>query len=162
MIKVRQMGVHELTPYENNPRVNEDAVDAVASSIREFGWKVPIVADKDGVIISGHTRLEAAKQMGLKTVPVIVADWLDEDKAKAFRLADNKTAELSSWKMSMLEDELRALCDVDMERFGFWKVEPQETAREGEAGGMGMERTGEDLVRCPCCGHVATRKEMQA
>lgn len=77
----------ELIPYANNPRNNDKAVDAVAASIREFGFKIPIVVDSDGVIVAGHTRLKAAQKLGLESVPVIVADDLTEDQVKAFRLS---------------------------------------------------------------------------
>lgn len=86
-----QKGLGELSPYENNPRVNDEAVDAVAASIKEFGFKVPIVIDAQGVIVAGHTRYRAAKKLGLEAVPCIVADDLSEEQIRAFRLADNKT-----------------------------------------------------------------------
>lgn len=108
----------ELRPYENNPRKNEAAVEYVANSISEFGFKVPIVVDKDGVIVAGHTRYLAAKQLGLETVPTIVADDLTPEQVKAYRLADNKVAEIAVWDFGMLEDELSQL-DIDMADFGF-------------------------------------------
>ncbi|NMB43609.1 MAG: ParB N-terminal domain-containing protein [Clostridiales bacterium] len=112
----------ELKEYENNPRNNDEAVDAVARSIEEFGFKVPIVITSDHVIIAGHTRLKASKQLGLKEVPCIVADDLTDEQIKAFRLADNKTAELASWDLSKLEDELE-LIEMDMSLFGFEDLE---------------------------------------
>lgn len=108
----------ELIPYENNPRNNENAVEAVMNSIREFGFKVPIVIDKDNVIVAGHTRYEAAKRLGLGAAPCIVADDLTEEQVRAFRLADNKTAELAGWDFRMLEEELDRL-ELDMSQFGF-------------------------------------------
>lgn len=95
----------EIKPYENNPRKNDDAVDAVAASIKEFGFKVPIVIDSNGVIVAGHTRYKAAKKLKLKTVPCIEANDLTDDQIKAFRLADNKVSELADgtlmhWLMS--------------------------------------------------------------
>ncbi len=108
----------ELSIYENNPRNNDAAVDAVANSIKEFGFKVPIVITKDLVIIAGHTRLKASLKLGLATVPCIVADDLTEGQIKAFRLADNKTAELATWDFSKLEEELEHI-DMDMLQFGF-------------------------------------------
>lgn len=108
----------ELIPYENNPRNNENAVEAVMNSIREFGFKVPIVIDKDNVIVAGHTRFEAAKKLGMEAVPCIVADDLTEEQVRAFRLADNKTAELAGWDFRMLEEELDRL-ELDMSQFGF-------------------------------------------
>ena len=111
--------IAELIPYENNPRDNDKAVDAVAASIKEFHFQNPIIVDKDGVIVAGHTRLKAAIKLGLKKVPVIVADDLTEEQVKAFRLADNKTGELAEWDFEKLEEELRALDDIDMASFGF-------------------------------------------
>lgn len=107
-----------ITPYHNNPRKNDDAVQYVARSIREYGFKQPIVVDKNQVIIAGHTRWKAAQLLGLTEVPVIVADDLSEDQAKQYRLADNKVAELAVWDFSALEEELGAI-DFDMSQFGF-------------------------------------------
>lgn len=111
--------INELTPYERNPRNNSKAIDAVAASIENFGFKVPIVIDKDGVIVAGHTRLAAAKKLGLKEVPCIVADDLTEEQIKAFRLADNKTAEFAEWDPELLEIELQDITEIDMSEFGF-------------------------------------------
>ena len=112
-----------ITPYKNNPRFNDNAVEAVANSIKEFGFKVPIVVDKDGVIVTGHTRLKAAKKLGLKEVPVIVASDLTSEQIKAFRLADNKTAELAEWDETALQIELDTLSSIDMNQFGFEELE---------------------------------------
>lgn len=109
----------EIKPYENNPRLNDDAVEPVANSIKEFGFKVPIVVDKDGVIVAGHTRYKAAQKLGLESVPCLVADDLSPEQIKAFRLADNKTGELADWDFNMLGEELGELDDFNMERFGF-------------------------------------------
>lgn len=111
--------IAELTPYAKNPRKNDQAVNAVAASIKEFGFKVPIVIDGDGVIVAGHTRLKAALLLGLETVPCVVADDLTEDQIKAFRLADNKTAELAEWDYALLDEEIAKLTDIDMSQFGF-------------------------------------------
>ena len=110
--------VSELIPYINNPRNNDDAVDAVASSIKNFGFKVPIVVDSKNEIINGHTRLKAAKKLGLETVPVIVADDLTPEQIKAFRLADNKVGEIATWDENALTVEIENL-DFDMSEFGF-------------------------------------------
>jgi ParB-like chromosome segregation protein Spo0J len=93
-------------PYPNNPRVNDDAVDAVAASIREFGFRQPIVVDNDGVIICGHTRFKAAQKLGLNEAPVTVANDLSPEQIKAYRIADNKTAELADWNYDLLPIEL--------------------------------------------------------
>ena len=119
--------IDELTPYERNPRKNEAAIDAVAASIKNFGFKVPIVIDQDGVIVAGHTRLAAAKKLGLEEVPVIVADDLTEEQIKAFRLADNKTAELAEWDPDLLEIELKDIESIDMAELGFDLSDPEES-----------------------------------
>ena len=111
--------VSEIRPYEKNPRRNDEAVKYVAESIRQFGFKVPIVVDSSGVIVAGHTRYKAAKELGLDSVPCIVADDLTEEQIKAVRLADNKVSEKAGWDFTLLEEELDGLFDFDMESFGF-------------------------------------------
>ena len=123
--------IKSIRPYEKNPRRNAEAVDAVAASIKEFGWQQPIVVDKDGVIIAGHTRYKAAKKLKSDTVPVVVADDLTEDQVKAYRLADNKTGELAEWDTALLGEELAELADFDMSQFGFDTI-LQEESREAE------------------------------
>lgn len=109
----------DLQAYENNPRKNDKAVDAVVESIRNFGFKIPVVIDANDVIVCGHTRIKAAKKMGLEQVPCVIADDLDEEKIRAFRLVDNKTAELAEWDPELLMEELAAITDLDMTQFGF-------------------------------------------
>lgn len=118
---IKEMNIDDLREYENNPRINDNAVDAVASSIQHFGFKVPIIIDKSNVIVAGHTRLKAARKLGLQTVPCIVADDLTDEQIKAFRVADNKTAELAEWDFDKLETELVELSKmgVEMQGFGF-------------------------------------------
>lgn len=111
--------IDELKPYENNPRKNDGAVSKVAASIREFGFKVPIVIDRNDVIVCGHTRYKAAVDLGLQSVPCIVADDLTDEQIKAFRLADNKVSEFSVWDFDKLIDELTDISDLDMSEFGF-------------------------------------------
>ena len=110
--------VDELIPYERNPRRNDKAVEAVAASIREFGFQNPIILDSEGVVIAGHTRLKAAKLLGMKKVPVIRSE-LSGEKARAYRLADNKTGELAEWDIDLLDAELAEIVDIDMSEFGF-------------------------------------------
>lgn len=116
---VKIMDINALKPYPNNPRKNEHAIEPVANSIREFGFKQPIVVDKDNMIIAGHTRLLAARELGLTEVPVIVADDLTPEQVKAYRLADNKTGELAGWDFEQLDIELGDIADIDMSNFGF-------------------------------------------
>lgn len=112
--------IEEIKPYENNPRINDKAVKHVKKSIKRFGFKNPIIVDSDGIIICGHTRYKASIELGLEEVPVIVADDLTEKQIKAYRLADNKTAEKSEWDFNALEAELFDLSlSFDMSDFGF-------------------------------------------
>jgi ParB-like chromosome segregation protein Spo0J len=144
--------VDELIPYENNPRINDEAVKYVAESIKQFGWKVPVVIDGNNVIVTGHTRLKAAKELGMTEVPCIIADDLTDEQIKAFRLADNKVGEIAQWDMGKLELELEGI-DIDMGDFGFIELadldvdeffedaEPKEPKEEEEK-----------EVQCPHCG----------
>lgn len=118
-MQVQSMKISEVKPYDKNPRKNDDGVDAVANSIKEFGWQQPIVVDKDNVIIVGHTRYKAAKKLKMDKVPVVVASNLSDEQVRAYRLADNKTGELTDWDMGLLDDELANIADIDMSDFGF-------------------------------------------
>ena len=118
-MEVYEKKCSELTEYAQNPRKNDQSVSAVMASIKKFGFKVPIIIDKNGVIVAGHTRLKAAKKLGMETVPCIIADDLTEKQIKAFRIADNKTAELADWDFDLLAAELKDLSEIDMSEFGF-------------------------------------------
>lgn len=122
-MKIIDKPIEWLRPYEKNPRNNDQAVEAVANSIKEFGFKVPIVATKEGEIINGHTRYKAAKSLGLETVPVIIADDLSEEQIKAFRIADNKVGEIAEWDTELLYAELESIEGLDMTMFGFENVD---------------------------------------
>ena len=122
-LKIIDKPLEWLRPYENNPRNNDKAVEPVANSIREFGFKVPIVATKDGEIINGHTRYKAARLSKLETVPVLIADDLSEEQIKAFRLADNKVGEIAEWDTELLYAELESVEGLDMTMFGFEDVD---------------------------------------
>jgi hypothetical protein len=111
--------VKDLIPYINNPRNNDDSVGLVASSIKNFGFKVPIVIDSKNEIVAGHTRLLAAKKLNMDKVPCIIADDLDDNQVKAFRLADNKVAEFSKWDDELLWTEISQIDGLDMTEFGF-------------------------------------------
>ena len=118
-MNIIEMKIGDIIPYEKNPRKNDEAVKYVAESIKQFGFKVPIVIDKNNVIVAGHTRYKASKKLGLKEVPCIVADDLTEEQIKAYRLADNKVAELAEWDFDLLGAELSDILDIDMGDFGF-------------------------------------------
>lgn len=142
-ISVEYISIDNIKPYENNPRNNDNAVEAVARSIKEFGFKVPIVIDENNTIINGHTRYKASKKLGLKKVPCIRADDLTEDQVKAFRLADNKVGELATWDESKLDLELENI-NMDMSEFGFEipdiEPEPFELTEDEDVGYYGDER----------------------
>ena len=114
-MQITNMKITEITPYERNPRNNDNAVEAVAASIREFGWRAPIVVDKDRVVICGHTRLKAAQRLGLAEVPVHIAADLTPEQIQAYRIADNKTGEIAEWNFDLLPLEIRELQEVDFD-----------------------------------------------
>lgn len=131
-MQITEMNIRDIIPYENNPRNNEGAVDAVANSIETFGFRIPIIVDKENVIVAGHTRLKAAEKLGLDTVPVIKADDMTEEQVNAFRLADNKTAELAEWDFGKLAEELELISGIDMSLFGFAMPDIDVDDDEGE------------------------------
>lgn len=138
-MRVAYVPIGDVRPYEGNPRRNEEAVQAVAASIREFGWRQPIVVDADDTIVVGHTRYKAAQALGMTEVPVVRATDLTPERAQAYRLADNRTGELSEWDMDLLAQELDGLTSLDMEQFGFDEdissMEFMEFDGEGDGGG---------------------------
>lgn len=152
--------IDDIKPYEKNPRKNDEAVEYVANSIREFGFKVPIVIDKDGVIIAGHTRYKASKKLGLKEVPCIIADDLNEEQIKAFRLADNKVGEVAVWDNDFLKLELEELeaLDFDLSLTGFEDFEIENIMQSQE---VDLDKFFEDEgetkpkepkeIQCPHC-----------
>ena len=114
-MKIVNLKTEQLIPYINNPRNNDDAVDKVAASIKEFGFKVPIVINKDNVIVTGHTRLKAATKLGIEEVPCIIADDLTDAQIKAFRIADNRVSEYAEWNEDLLKVELEQLEEMDFD-----------------------------------------------
>jgi site-specific DNA-methyltransferase (adenine-specific) len=147
--------VNDLIPYDNNPRKNDEAVKYVKASIEQFGFKVPIVIDADGVIVAGHTRVKAAKELGMEEVPCIVADDLTPEQIKAYRLADNMTASKSEWDIELLNTELLDLeANFDMADFGFEIYPPTGILPEA----IDLQSDGDDVnvkqYHCPKCGFV--------
>lgn len=118
-MEIKMVPIAAIMPYENNPRRNADAVKYVRKSIEQFGFKVPMVLDAQNVIVCGHTRFLAAQEIGMEEVPCVYADDLSEEQVKAFRLADNKTAEMAGWDFEKLEMELEEIPDINMADFGF-------------------------------------------
>ena len=137
-MKIDMWPIERLKPYEQNPRINDTAVDAVARSIQEFGFRQPIVVDEEGVIIAGHTRYKAAQKLGLETVPVHVAKGLTPAQVKAYRLADNRTGELAEWNFDLLPIELADLqgMDFDLDLIGFDQDELAQLLGTGVAEGL--------------------------
>lgn len=149
--------VEDLQPYENNPRKNDGGVKYVAESIRDFGFKVPIVIDKNGVIVAGHTRYLASIELGLEEVPCIVADDLDDEQVKEFRLVDNRTGEMAKWDWEMLSEELARIPEVDLSKYGLEEssfdkyFEPM----EGDTSSVAEEDgPSPNMVVCPYCGEL--------
>jgi len=161
-MKIEFKKIGDLKPYSKNPRKNDDAVDYVANSIKEFGFLVPCVIDNKNVIVAGHTRYKAAKKLGIEDIPVIVADDLTEKQINAFRLIDNKTQELSSWDYGKLIEELRDLVDdIDMTQFAFAPIGDDkeddniiasQDLDEGEE--LSLDDFSDETFNCtcPCCG----------
>ena len=150
-MNIKEIAIASLREYENNPRNNDRAVDAVAESIREFGFKVPIVIDGNNMIVCGHTRVKAAQKLGMETVPCIIANDLTPEQIKAFRLADNKTGELAGWDFAKLEEELAALDGFDMSAFGFVQNEDVDINSFFEDAGEKKEKEPK-RIQCPHCG----------
>jgi site-specific DNA-methyltransferase (adenine-specific) len=150
-MQIIEKRLDELTPYENNPRKNENAVPYVAESIKRYGFKQPIVVDTDGVIVAGHTRYAAAIELGLESVPCVVADDLTEEEIAEYRLVDNKVAEFSGWDFAALEEELSSL-DFDRTDFGFTEatdINIDDLFEEHDE-----EPKDPKTVTCPHCGEV--------
>jgi ParB-like chromosome segregation protein Spo0J len=150
-LEIKYVNIEDIKPYENNPRFNDNAVEYVKNSIKEFGFKVPMILDKDNKIVTGHTRYKASLELGIKEIPVIYADDLTEEQIKAFRLADNKVSELSQWNYDLLDEELDNIININMEDFDFTKLEEidldsffeeQEEKKTKEA----------KKIQCPHCG----------
>ena len=119
MPQIEELPIEQVKPYEKNPRINDEAVPKVAAPIRDFGWKQPIVIDKNGVIVAGHTRYAAALSLKMTHVPCIRATDLTDAQVRAYRLADNKTNEYATWDASLLDEEIDALPEFDMKQYGF-------------------------------------------
>lgn len=159
-MKVVEKKLSEIKPYENNPRNNDDAVQYVANSLKKFGWKQPIVVDKDGVIVAGHTRYRAALQLGMKTAPCVVADDLTEEEIRGYRLADNKTAEMAGWNFPLLDLELAEITTFDMADFGFQKVEFNFDGVDG-LNESNYQEPEKDKLECPNCHHVDSKSRFK-
>lgn len=145
--------IDELIPYENNPRLNDEAVEYVKNSIKEFGFKVPVVIDKDNVIIAGHTRIKASKELGIKDIPCIIADDLTEEQVKAFRLADNKVAEKSMRDYTKLDEELDSILNIDMSMFDF-NTDEIDWNNVDDLSDETYDKPEHNMLECPNCHHI--------
>lgn len=149
-IKLVRKKVNDLLPYENNPRDNDGAIGPVAQSIVDYGYKVPIIIDGNGVIVTGHTRLKALQQLGVEEVDVILADDLSEEQVKEFRLVDNKVSEFAKWEPAKLEEELKAL-ENSLEQFGFIEMSSIDIDEFFEQETPKKEKAPKTII-CPHCG----------
>ena len=145
-MQIHDISISLLREYDNNPRNNDGAVDAVAASIREFGFKVPVIVDGDNVIVAGHTRVKAARKLGMSAVPCIIADDLTPEQIRAFRLADNKVCELAGWEIEKLGKELSEI-DMDMSVFGFDAVEFEEFSEVCEDEIPDVDEEGDPITK---------------
>ena len=155
-LKIEYVPIDSIKPYENNPRNNDDAVQYVANSLKKFGWKQPIVIDKDGVIVAGHTRYRAALQLGMKTAPCVVADDLTEEEIRGYRLADNKTAEMAGWNFPLLDLELAEITTFDMADFGFTDYSHDDIDDFFENAEHVEKEEKLHVITCPHCGKQIT------
>lgn len=145
--------IKEIKQYENNPRINDDAVEYVANSIKEFGFKVPIILDKNNVIVTGHTRVKACLKLGIKEVPCIYANDLNDEQIKAFRLADNKVGEIAKWDFELLDEELEEIKDIDMENFDFLES-GIEWDNVQDIDIQNYNQPKHTMLECPHCHHI--------
>lgn len=150
-VKIEYKNIKDIIPYENNPRINDKAIDAVASSIKEFGFKNPIIIDKNNVIVAGHTRLKAAERLNMQMVPTILADDLTDEQVKAFRLADNKVSEIADWDFEKLEEELSNL-EIDMSDFGFFNSAEVDISDDDFLLDENIKEKEPKKAKCPYCG----------
>lgn len=161
-MQIEYLSIESIIPYANNPRNNDgEAVDHVAASIKEYGFKNPIIVDKENVIVNGHTRMKAAKKLGIDKVPIIRADDLTPAQVKAFRLMDNKSAEYSGWNNELLTIELEGLqgLDFDLKLTGIedWEIDNLlNPVTDDDLSGFFEEKKKAEkepkLVKCPLCG----------
>ena len=161
-MKIEMMKVSDLVPYENNPRDNDSAVDAVANSIKEFGFLVPVLIDKERNIVAGHTRFKAAQKLGIEKVPTITLGNLSDEDIRKYRIVDNKTGELSSWDYELLKEELGSIDEINMAAFNFDFENPAKenqqdieiTSNLDEGSELDLDDFSDEVFanECPYCG----------
>lgn len=151
-MKIEAKKLDTLIPYENNPRVNALSIENLARSIEQFGFVNPIITTKENIIVAGHTRYLAAKELGLKEVPCIVINQkLTDEQVRAFRLADNKVSEKATWDYDKLREELNKIIDIDMDSFGFKEETLDDIDLEFPDEGNGGGKKDKTVI-CPHCG----------
>lgn len=157
-MKLKNVAICDIIPYENNPRKNDKAVDAVAESIRQCGYVAPIIVDENMVILAGHTRYKALKKLEQKEVQVCIRDGLTEQQKRKYRLLDNKTSEFADWDFEALEKELEGL---DFEGFDFYLMNelPEELFDDDKDLEEQYKEPKEVMLKCPCCGAVEEKKK---
>lgn len=154
-MQITLLNIKDIKPYEKNPRKNEQAIDFIANSIKEFGFKVPITVDEDFVIITGHTRYEACKKLEIDKIPCIIVKDLSKEQIKAFRLADNKVSEKADWDFNKLEEELKNIKNIHMELYGFIKNEEEFNWDDiKEIDEDNYEEPEHKMCECPYCHHI--------
>lgn len=147
--------LEEIIPYEKNPRKNDNAIECVMNSIKEFGFKVPIVIDSNNIIVAGHTRYKAAQQLNMQEVPCIITDDLTDEQVKAFRLVDNKASELSGWDFNLLQEELDGIINIDLDKFGFFiedNVGNLSVTDDDFLSDTEITKSKDKTIICPHCG----------
>lgn len=156
--ELAEVSVSKIVQYENNPRINDSAVDAVKKSIEQCDYISPIVVDENMVVLAGHTRLKALKELGEKKCQVVVVSGLSEEQKKKYRLLDNKTNEIAEWDFEMLEEELQDLDfgDLDLD----WGINEDDFQWEDveEISEENYEEPDKVLIKCPKCGHVDSKE----
>lgn len=153
LLKIVYKNIDEIKKYGNNPRYNEEAVEQVAESIKKYGFKVPILIDKNNIIICGHTRLEASKLIKLKEIPCIVVEDLNEEQIKAFRIVDNKVSEFSSWDYEKLVKELKDIDDDFIKELNMIEdldITDEDFIKDSEI----TKEKKEKIMVCPKCGEI--------
>lgn len=156
-MEIKYKKLEEIIPYDNNPRFNEQAIDYVANSIKEFGFKVPLVIDKNNVIITGHTRYEASKKLNLKEVPTIIADDLSEEEVNAYRLADNKVSELAVWNYDLLLEEIE---EIDAEKLKLFDINDKEIDFTDEKEKAETKPEEDFCYKCPRCQQLIDKEDL--
>lgn len=156
-MELKRVPLDAIKPYESNPRINDEAVDAVAESIRQCGYCAPIVVDENMVILAGHTRHKAIRQLGWHEVEVCIVQGLTNDQKRKYRILDNKTNELAKWDFALLDQEL---AEMDFEGFDFGFTSYAGLDYSMDQGSLDSEYKEPDkkLLRCPCCNHIDSQE----